>query len=103
MEKLIRDGKVAVLVSRGYGAGWSTWNYANPEMLFDPVIAQMLLDEKSGDEIVEYGSKKYPDAYFGGVDGLYVKWIPQGTLFRIDEYDGAESVECSHEVNWKVA
>ena len=26
MEKIIEDGKVAVLVSKGYGAGWSTWN-----------------------------------------------------------------------------
>ena len=26
MEKIIRDGKVAVAVSYGFGAGWSTWN-----------------------------------------------------------------------------
>ena len=26
IEKVVRDGKVAVLVSPGYGAGWSTWN-----------------------------------------------------------------------------
>ena len=25
-EKVIRDGKVAVLISPGYGAGWSTWS-----------------------------------------------------------------------------
>ena len=27
MEKIIEGGKVAVLVSKGYGAGWSTWNH----------------------------------------------------------------------------
>jgi hypothetical protein len=26
MEKVIRDGKVAVLYSPGYGAGWYSWN-----------------------------------------------------------------------------
>ena len=26
MTKCIRDGKVAILYSPGYGAGWSTWN-----------------------------------------------------------------------------
>lgn len=102
MEKLIRDGKVAVLVSRGYGAGWYSW-INDARVLFDPVIAQMVLDEKSSDEILKYAEKQYPDAYLGGVDGLYVKWIPQGTLFRIHEYDGAESVEYIHEVDWDVA
>ena len=32
MNKLIRDGKVAVLISPEYGAGWSTWNYDLPEI-----------------------------------------------------------------------
>ena len=26
MQKVIRDGKVAVLYSPGYGAGWYTWS-----------------------------------------------------------------------------
>ena len=49
MEKLIVDGKVAVLVSRGFGAGWSTWMSDYPECVFDPVLAQMLID--GADEI----------------------------------------------------
>ena len=24
-DKVIRDGKVAVIISPGFGAGWSTW------------------------------------------------------------------------------
>jgi hypothetical protein len=26
IKKVIRDGKVAVLISDGYGAGWYSWN-----------------------------------------------------------------------------
>ncbi len=100
MEKFIRDGEVAVLVSRGYGAGWYTWNYQHPMMLFDPVIVQMLLDQAGTDAIVAYAEEKYPDAYLGGVDGLDLHWITVGTKFRIDEYDGAESVEFLNEANW---
>jgi hypothetical protein len=29
--------------------------------------------------------------------------IPKGTLYRIDEYDGLESIETADEINWKVA
>ena len=31
MNKVIRDGKVAVLYSPGYGAGWYSWNWNHPE------------------------------------------------------------------------
>lgn len=100
MEKLVVDGKVAVLVSRGYGAGWSTWNTEYPGMLFDPEIASMVVNGNDQDEIVKVAQEKYPEGYFGGVDGLSVQWIPVRTIFRIDEYDGAESVEFLNEANW---
>ena len=100
MEKLVVDGKGAVLVSRGYGAGWSTWNTEYPGMLFDPEIASMVVNGNDQDEIVKVAQEKYPDAYLGGVDGLDLHWVTVGTKFRIDEYDGAESVEFLNEVDW---
>ena len=33
MEKIEKNGKVAVLYSSGYGAGWSTWNEGHREAL----------------------------------------------------------------------
>lgn len=30
MDKVIRDGMVAVIYSPGYGAGWSSWNRDYP-------------------------------------------------------------------------
>ena len=41
MEKVIRDGKVAVLYSPGYGAGWFSW-HGIEELLYDPVVVGMI-------------------------------------------------------------
>ena len=30
--------------------------------------------------------------YIGGADDLRIEWMPIGTEFKIDEYDGAESI-----------
>lgn len=102
MEKLIIDGEVAVLVSHGYGAGWSTWEH-DERMLFDPVLAQMLLDGAGGDKIEKVAKERYPDAYLGGLDGLTVHWVPVGTRFRIEEYDGSEGLMLESEYHWSVA
>ncbi len=103
MEKLVKDGMVAVLVSRGYGAGWSTWMSDYPECLFDPVLAQMIIDGADEMEIATVAQKRYPDAYLGGLAGLDVEWLPVGTKFRVDEYDGAESIEYLGDIYWEVA
>jgi hypothetical protein len=30
-------------------------------------------------------------------------WVPEGTLFRVNEYDGSESIEIQEDVSWMVA
>ena len=42
MEKVIRDGKVAVLVSHGFGAGWYSWNTEHQQLLFHPKLVEMV-------------------------------------------------------------
>jgi hypothetical protein len=37
MNKLVRDGLIAVIVSPGHGAGWYSW-HGIEELLFDPSI-----------------------------------------------------------------
>lgn len=103
MKKVIRNGLVAVLYSPGFGAGWSTWNYQYPELLFDPIIVQMIEDGTNSETIDAYCSAKYSDGYFGGSDDLTVEWIPVGTQFRIHEYDGSESIEIKDAMNWITA
>ena len=102
MEKLVVDGKVAILYSPGFGAGWYTWNQEVPEILFDPAIVQFIHMDKWA-ELKTYVALKYPDIYTGGLDDLKVAWIPEGTLFRVDDYDGNESIELKENDNWIVA
>ena len=110
MNKVIQNGHVAVLYSPGFGAGWSTWagSMYGEEMLFDPWIVDVLLsDEYTRDEktqrILAHCAVKYPDAYTGGVEDLCIEWIPQGTAFRIEEYDGNENIEYRDTTDWITA
>ena len=111
MDKVIVDGKVAVLVSGGVGAGWSTWQ--NDAMAFEPKIVEMVLagekDKNRADrkatrgKIIGYMTETYPDHFIGGIDGIEVEWVPVGTRFIIDEYDGNESLVLESDMNWFTA
>ena len=107
MEKYIKDGKVAILVSPEYGAGWSTWNIDCPEMLYDPTIVDILLNNDDMETVIEKVKSvctlKYPDAYMGGLEDLHVVWLDVGTEFIIEEFDGAESLRIKNEIDWMVA
>ena len=109
IERLIRDGEVAVLYSPGYGAGWSTWCHEDQQirlgMLFDPQIAD-IVDHGAADwreQAEAIALVKYPEAYIGGLKDLQVKWLPQGTQFRVLEYDGFESLDINGEIEWITA
>jgi hypothetical protein len=102
MNKLVRDGKVAVLYSPDYGSGWYTWNPNHPELLFDPAIVQ-LVEEDKWDELKTYVTLKYPNIYEGGMWELKVAWIPEGAMFRVNEYDGDESIELKDDADWFTA
>lgn len=90
MEKLIKDGKVAVLYSPGWGAGFYSWG-APTEAIFDPKLINLVWE---GDlqQVHDYIGRTYTDAYSGGVDDLTVQWIPVGMKFRIEEHDGSEYI-----------
>ena len=101
MDKLIRDGKVAVLVSPGFGAGWYTWHSID-ELIYDPSIVEWV-ERQELDKIQAYMELKYPEVYYGGLEDLEVNWVPLGAKFRIDEYDGAESLVLESEQRWMTA
>ena len=123
---------VAVLYSPGYGAGWYSWHNLE-ELLYDPEIVKIaekmeVINKKWQDaykrndvaakhslgdqhqdlieKVEKYAESKYPEdeqPYTGGVSSLCVAWLPEGTKFRIDEYDGSESIEIKEKVDWMVA
>jgi hypothetical protein len=103
MEKVIRDGKVAVLYSPGYGAGWYSW-HGEEKLLYDPVIVGMIESKKHHTEIEAYCESIYGDQhYFSGAEDLKIEWIDIGREFRIDEYDGSEYIEYRDDLEWHVA
>ena len=98
MEKIIKDGKVAVAVSYGYGAGWSTWNSIDP---MDARFNQLFLDGNIAE--VERICDAEELGYAGGAGDVVIEWVPVGTEFIIHEYDGSESLQIKEEFNWSVA
>ena len=103
MNKVVRDGMVAVLVSPGYGAGWSSWNTKHPECLFDPVVVAWVENGKQGSCPDMEELHGWDDFYDGGSAGLRIEWIPVGTLFRIEEYDGYEQIVLNEHEEWHTA
>jgi len=94
MEKVIRDGKVAVLVSPGYGAGWYSWNTEHKEILFHPKIVQMVESGKRSEINDQWMVDNIGiDIFTGGAETLEIKWLPAGTFFTIEEYDGNEYLQ----------
>ena len=91
--RLVRDGKVAVIYSPGFGAGWSTWNHEHEEMMmFHKDIALLVESGVTGAAKVLAESLAPGDLYLGA-DTLELHWVAVGSQFKINEYDGSESVE----------
>ena len=101
MQKLIKDGKVAVLIIPGDGAGWYSW-HGIEELIYDPSIVEWT-ERKELDKIFTYIELKYPETYCGGLEDLVVVWVPVGAKFRINEYDGNESLVLETEERWMTA
>ena len=117
---LNEDGtKYAVLVSYGYGAGWSSWN--EPWFAYDKRIVEFWLAHKDDNNWLEtcastfrkdsparkeayefftnvIGLNECP--YMGGFKNIELEWVNRGTAWHIHEYDGAESIEYMTDMEW---
>ena len=93
-KKHVVDGNVAVLISPGSGAGWSTWapSHLEEAFLFDPGLVELVLNKATSIQLRNYAKKRWPDVYLGGADSLEVHWVPEGECFDVDEYDGSEDL-----------
>ena len=95
MEKLYNEnGDVAVIISYGYGAGFSTWTDINP---MDKRYAELILNKKF-DEAIKLAESE--GQYAGGIEGCEIEWVKKGTKFRITEYDGSENLILYDEVDY---
>lgn len=100
MEKLVRNGKVAVVTSPWFGAGWSTWGTL--DMAFDPAIV-LAVENGNMNLAQKIANEKYDVSGIGAEDGLVITWLLQGTKFRIEEYDGSESIVYEKDDRWITA
>jgi len=101
MNKVIRDGKVAVLISYGYGVGFGSCGIPI-EAIFDPKLVE-LVESEDFDGAVKYVEITYPGVYTGGVGDLVVVWINEGEDFIITEYDGYEGIQLKSKTEWITA
>lgn len=106
MDKVIRNGKVAVLIAPNYGGGWSSWAHSKEaaiKSLFDPEMVEWVENGKIGPRPDLY--KKYGDEYFydGAANDLIIQWVPVGAKFFVHEYDGSESICFQDEIDWITA
>lgn len=103
MQKFKQDGKVAVIISPGYGGGWSTDHDDSPEMLWDPGLVQLLLTKAKNHELETYIKLRYPYVNMNSVRELSVEWVPEGEQFYVENYDGFESIVTASDDNWYTA
>lgn len=110
----------AVLVSHGFGAGWSTWNES--ELAYDKRVVEWYLNHNTpsyckkliqtglfGDtpESEEHKEAKnffvtlgYKCPYFGGYENIHIEWIPTGAKWRIEECGGSEHIVYKADQKW---
>jgi len=125
------DGSVAVLLTGDYGGGWSTDTYDSiikHKLMFDSRIALYVLSDEykntfthkyvrneklNKDKLKKiyqdlmndvFSDTDFDSSYlFSSFANLRVTFIPKDTLFRIDQYDGAESIVLFDQSNYFTA
>lgn len=102
MKKVVRNGLVAVIYSPTWGSGWYSW-HGVVELLYDPVVVGMIENKATPETIEEYCRKIYDYEWHTSCDNLEIAWIPEGTEFYINEYDGSESIKTKEKFLWLTA
>lgn len=99
-EKVIRDGKVAVLVSPRFGAGWSTWAGKHAKLcLFDRRFVEAAELGVTDIDAIAAAVTGDESMYTGGWCGVKIMWLPVGTAFTVEEYDGSESLRTTEDLS----
>ena len=93
--KVIKDGKVAVIYSPGYGGGWYSWNCRGEKdfkwMLFHPDIVAAV-QEGNQKLVKKIANEIDPDGSYCDIANLKIEWISIGHSFKIEEHDGYERI-----------
>lgn len=116
IEKYVKDGKVAILLS-GSKFGWSTRN-GYPGLSYDKRVIEYYLEHKDDRDfmcnIVGYpplirreqkyfDSIGYKDVSFLGFRNMSLVFLDIGTRYRIEKIDGFERLITQDSIPWDVA
>lgn len=100
IDKVERDGKIAVIHSEGYGVGWFS-EHSQEELLFHPKLVELILTDEQKkitpewlDEHIHVEGFDINNLFIP--DSLGIVWVDKGDKFRVEEYDGSESVVIYH-------
>ena len=86
-----KEGEVGIIVSPGFGAGWSTFNREYQDFLaMDKTLVQMCLSNADEEQVEKYLETKIEGCYTDGWYNCIVVYLPEDTPFYIDEHDGSE-------------
>ena len=106
-------GEIGILVSYGYGAGWSSWSEYGIKLAVDKRIIEKYNEHIDDDEWCrEIGSFHdndiqtefqnflssigYDNVYLGGLKDCKLVFVPKGSAVRITEYGGNENLEIGY-------
>ena len=106
-------GEIGILVSYGYGAGWSSWSEYGIKLAVDKRIIEKFNEHIDDDEWCReidsfhdndiktefqnfLSSIGYDNVYLGGVKDCELVFVPKGSAVRITEYDGNENLEIGY-------
>jgi len=110
-----KDNQIAILISGGYGSGWSSDQYES--LAYDKRVVEFWLEHNKDREFVDkldsWGDNEtkeevkklfnewgYGYVYFGGFSQIKLHWIDKDKPFIIREYDGSEYIEYQDAQNW---
>jgi len=98
--KLVKDGKVAVVYSPDFGGGWSTWHDVDP---MDSRMAEAVISGDKAKMKKAFVEMSGESEFLPDFEQLRVAWLPVGQEFRINEYDGHESIQLKEDIAWFTA
>lgn len=83
--------EIGVVISTSFGGGWSTGSRDSEFMAMDVGLVSLALSKATEDQVKSYLENIEHHSY-GCWEDMEVVWVPEGTRFYIEEYDGSETV-----------
>lgn len=110
-----KEGKIGVLVSGGFGTGWSTANDYGIKLALDKRVIEKFLEHEDDNDWLEavsaYKENPIQQEFLKFLDSLgysdyinpfgfqncHLEYVEKGLPIRIEEYDGRESLEVGYQ------